>query len=293
MPICSHYFRKSACAVKTANMRWLIHSAVSGVALALLVPIALGANIPKLARECDGNNLKACDELRNIAENPRGRTSERVDAIRSLHSQQVLTDIAKITEGELRTAANDRLNEILQPDFLRAIAAGNVDEIKAVAAKGVKIDPHSPALEIEGVQRVSGAFRYKVKYEDRAASPPLLTAIRSGRADSIRTLVSLGADIKNEVILESARLGIENASPVPIQVIENTVRLGFSTNLNWQNAFFHLNAGVVDSSFQPTPATKGTYLSLAKQLLTTEQDSNRRGNLQKVVDFLAENAGVK
>jgi TonB family protein len=252
----------------------------------LLEPAALAANIAKLERECNGSNLKACDELQKIATNPKERPPDRIAAIRSLHDQRALAEIARTTDGELRTAASDRLNEILSPDFLRAIAAGDVNQMNALVAKGVSVDPHGSALEIEDVQASSGGFRYKVSYADRAASQPMLTAIRSGRVDAVRALVSLGADVKTELILEGASLGIENASPVPIQVIENTVRLGFSTNLNWQNAFFHLNAGVVVSSFRPTPARKGTYLTVAKQLLATARDEKSREGLQQIVDFL-------
>ncbi len=275
------------------NMRRLIHSSLLCLTMAMVIAMASAANIGKLRAECEANNSKACAELEKVAKDPKQRIANRIAAVRSLTDPEVLADIGRNnSEADIRSAANGKLNAILNREVQHAVAAGDLERMKALVSRGAKIDIRGSALEISDVQAIAGGYRYKVRYTDAGASATMLTAIRAGRVEVLRTLMALGADVKSEFVLEDARMGIEAGGlPINSEIISNTIRYGLKSSVTWGNGFFYVDGEVVTSSLRPTLARKGTYLTVARQLLTSARDDQSREGLQQVVD-LFQQSGV-
>jgi hypothetical protein len=250
--------------------------------------LAFASNAWKLVAECNHNDARACDKLRSIALSPSEREANRVAAIETLRDRQALEQIASSdANAVVKYAANKKLQEFVNADFLHAVEAGDVKEMKALVAKGAQVRPGASVVDlvVEDLQSVNGGFRFRLKCGHNgiaiAASPAVLTAIRSGRVEVVRALIDLGADVKSEFVAVEADVP---SGPVDEAIVENAVCLGHALTVA---PLFSLDErGVVISTVRPTVQIKTTYLILAEQLLERSQEEDKRQALKQIVDLL-------
>lgn len=178
-------------------------------------------------------------------------------------------------------ANNSKVNE----DFLTAIRKGDVRKINALAVAGADVMAHYDYVaDVEDVQTAGGKFKYRLIKSTAltpAASPPMLTAVRSGRAESVRALLTLGCDVKADFFL--------NADPggpfADIIVGASLLQRSFSMSIGADSVQVDTQ-GVVISSGRPIPARKTTYLIEAERLLATSRDARSQRGRQEIVDLL-------
>lgn len=178
-------------------------------------------------------------------------------------------------------------NPKLDSELLAAISKGDVKRINALAGRGADVNSQGPSigLDIVDVQAVPGGFRYRFKHARLTGpSQPMITAIDSHRADSVRALLALGADVKSE-FFGGPQTG---AGRVSIRTLADYAELGMGTSITGPDgAFLRVGSdGFVTSSIRPTPARKLTYLSVAEEQLLESRDAKERNELQQIVDLL-------
>ncbi len=238
--------------------------------VAFCMSSAFAANISKLQRQCEQQNLQACNKLTEIAKSPKERNSDRIDAIGALGDQQLLTDISSSEPNQyVKAAAVRRLKELVNIDFLRAIDEGDVGKIRTLAFKGAEIDPHGAVTDVDQVQAVTGGFQYRFASR-RGASSVMVRAIRSGHVESVRALVDLGADVKTEFFNNDMNLGFTSAMSQSTLIDQAPLGLPGGVR-DAQGVVFASQNGTAFCRFRPRPATKASYLSLAEQVPASTQ----------------------
>jgi hypothetical protein len=191
--------------------------------------------------------------------------------------------VAANTPSNEAKAGNDKLNS----DLLKAISKGDVKKINALAQAGAEINRPGTAVDIGDVQADGGWFRYRFKSADLVGAPvPMEQAILSGRPESVRALLALGADVKTE-FFEDARCSIPFT--IDCATLAGASRRGTTISINGPGgaAILYVGTdGVVNSRVRPTPANQATFLSIVERWLAMPRAAKERQRLDQIADML-------
>ncbi|MGB8888669.1 MAG: hypothetical protein WCC87_18210 [Candidatus Korobacteraceae bacterium] len=218
------------------------------VAISLtLATLVSAANVSKLVVQCTHNNAQACEDLKHIATNQKEKTANRVAAIRAVNDDQILSALAASTKNvEIERAARAKLQEVLSSEFLHAVSSGNIDDMKNLAARGVKVDVHNDALEIRDLQAINGGYQYRVECRNgAAASQAMLIAIGTGRVEIVQALIDLGSSVNGEYVMKEAIL---NTGPISPLIARSSACAGLSIVVA---PLFYMGANGVTRSTTP------------------------------------------